>query len=281
MRMSKAAPAIAAPPDDLLPPPLPDASAHWALFLDVDGTLVDFADDPLSIHAGASLLALLHGLHRKLDGALALVSGRELKELDRLFDEPHWAAAGLHGLQLRHADGDCRDFQVPPAQRARMRSAVRQLAARFDGVQLEDKHAAIALHCRRNPQQLPALQDAARAVLAELSGYELQPGNLVLEFKPTGMDKGQAIAELMQRAPFADRRPVYLGDDLTDEHAFDAVNHRHGLSVRVGSRQPTLAGFTLPDPAAAKAWLTRVLHALPHGATDDVPSTAGNPERQP
>jgi trehalose 6-phosphate phosphatase len=265
--MSTATPAIAyAPHDPLPPPPLPDASARWAIFLDVDGTLLDFADDPLAVRPDAALLELLHALHRRLDGALALVSGRELTDVDRLFDSAHWAAAGLHGLQLRHADGERRDFAVAPAQQARMRDVAHTLAARFDGVQLEDKHAAIALHCRRAPAQLPALHEAAIAVMTHLPGYELQPGNLVLEFKPTGMDKGCAVLELLQHAPFVDRRPVYLGDDLTDEHAFASINSRHGLSVRIGTREPSLADFTLPGPAAAEAWLSRVLDALTHGA---------------
>jgi trehalose 6-phosphate phosphatase len=266
--------------DPLPPPPLPDAGMRWAIFLDVDGTLLDFADDPLAVRPHAALLGLLHALHRKLDGALALVSGRELADLDRLFAAPHWAAAGLHGLQLRHADGSRRDFAVAPAQQAHMHDAAHTLAARFDGVQLEDKQAAIALHCRRAPAQLPALHEAAIAVMRHLPGYELQPGNLVLEFKPVGMDKGRAVLELLQRAPFAGRRPVYLGDDLTDEHAFASINTRDGLSVRIGMREPSQATFTLPGPAAAEAWLTRVLHALTHGVPIHATCPEGDPARQ-
>ena len=278
--MSTATPATAHERRELPPPPLPDVNARWAVFLDVDGTLLDFVDDPLAVRPGASLLTLLHALHPVLDGALALVSGRRLADLDRLFAAPHWAGAGLHGLQLRHADGSCRDFAVAPAQQTRMRNAARRLATRFDGVQVEDKQAAIALHCRRAPAQLPALREAAAALIEQLPGYELQPGNLVLEFKPAGMDKGHAVLELLQHAPFAGRRPVYLGDDLTDEHAFASINRRHGLSVRIGMREPSQAAFTLPDPAAAEAWLTRVLHALTHGVPTHVPGSEGDPARQ-
>jgi trehalose 6-phosphate phosphatase len=137
------------------------------------------------------------------------------------------------------------------------------------------------LHCRRAPAQLPALHEAAVALMTQLPGYELQPGNLVLEFKPSGMDKGRAVLELLQRAPFAGRLPVYLGDDLTDEHAFASVNARHGLSVRVGAREPSMATFTLADPVAAEAWLTRVLDALTHGASIHVRTPEGDPTRQP
>lgn len=280
--MSTVMPATGSTPRTLLPPPpLPDSDARWAIFLDVDGTLLDFADDPLAVEVGASLLTLLHALHHELDGALALVSGRELDQLDRLFGYPHWAAAGLHGLQLRHADGNGRDFGVAAAQQAQMRRATQALAARFDGVQLEDKHTAIALHCRRAPEQLPALCEAAAALLPQLPGYELQPGNLVLEFKPAGMDKGHAVRELMAQPPFHGRRPIYLGDDLTDEHAFASINRKHGLSVRIGTREPTLARFTLPDPAATEIWLTRVLDALIHGVPTHARLSEGDPQRQP
>lgn len=260
---------------------MPDAGARWAIFLDVDGTLLDFADDPSAVEVGSSLLSLLHALHRSLDGALALVSGRELEQLDRLFGHPQWPAAGLHGLQLRRADGSHRDFRVAAGQQTQMRLAAQALAARFIDVQLEDKQSAIALHCRRAPEQMPALHQAALALLPQLPGYELQPGNLVLEFKPAGMDKGHAVHELMAQAPFHGRQPVYLGDDLTDEHAFAQVNREHGLSVRIGTREPTQAEFTLPGPAATEAWLTRVLDALTHGVSTHARLSDGDPQRQP
>lgn len=246
-------------------PPLPAPMARWALFLDVDGSLLDLADDPCPVKVGASLLSVLHALHHALDGALALVSSHELDDLDRVFGRTRWAAAGLHGLQLRHADGSFRRLDMPATQQAHMHDATRALAARFDGVQLEDKRAAVALHCRRNPAQLSDLHDAALALLPQLPGYELQPGNQVLEFRPKGMDKGRAMIELLGRGPFVGRTPVYLGDDLTDEQAFASTNRRRGLSVSVGAREPTLAYFALPDPVAAEAWLTRVLDALTQG----------------
>jgi len=270
----------AAPSAALPPPPLPAVDARWALCLDVDGTLLDFLDDPLAVRAEEPLRALLHALHRRLDGALALVSGRGLDDLDRIFGAPHWPAAGLHGLQLRHADGHRREITTTPAQQAHLCAMAQQLAARFAGVTWEDKYTGVALHCRRAPAQFAPLQAAARALLPQLPGYELQPGNLVLEFKPAGMDKGKALHELLDTAPFAGRLPVYLGDDLTDEHAFAGINQRQGLSVRVGAREPTVARFTLPGPAAAEAWLVRVLDALTHGAPihDPIP---GGQQRQP
>jgi trehalose 6-phosphate phosphatase len=264
-----------------LPPPLPAADARWALFLDVDGTLLDFVDDPLAVRADAALRELLHALHRALDGAMALVSGRGVADLDRIFGASHWAAAGLHGLQLRRADGSVREIATSPAQQAQLCRAAQALAARFDGVTWEDKHHGIALHCRRAPAQFASLQAAAIALLPQLPGYELQPGNLVLEFKPEGMDKGKALLELLDSEPFSGRLPIYLGDDLTDEHAFASINQCHGISVRVGNREPTHARFTLSGPAATQAWLDRVLDALMQGIPTHAPIPGGHHARQP
>ena len=244
-------------------PPLPvTAGRPWALLLDVDGTLLEFADDPAAVCVDPALHALLRALHRALGGALALVSGRQLADIDRLFGEPDWVAVGLHGLQQRDADGAVHAQAINPAQRSRLQRAVRELAARHPAVRVEDKGAAIALHCRQMPALWPTLQAACLALLPTLPGYELQPGNLVLEFKPVGSDKGQAVRDLLATPWGAGRMPVYLGDDLTDEHAFAVVNASAGLSVRVGMRTPTLAHFTLPGPSAAHAWLQRVLATL-------------------
>ena len=269
-------------PHSALPaPPLPAASTRWALFLDVDGTLIGFNDDPQAVQISASLLARLHALHQALDGALALVSGRDVDNLDRLFGHPRWAMAGLHGLQLRRADGSFRRLTVSDEDRQQMHKAATALAARFDGVQLEDKQIAVALHCRRAPQQFESLYEAAAALIDDLPGYELQPGNLVIEFKPAGMDKGRAVAELFASAPFAGRLPVYLGDDLTDEHALASIRKKNGIGVLIGPPRETHASFSLPGPAAVEAWLARVLDALPQGTSPNDDQPAERPARQP
>jgi trehalose 6-phosphate phosphatase len=278
--MSMPSPANTATNVSLPAPPLPPAGADWALLLDVDGTLLDFVDDPDAIRVDAALLTLLDALHAATAGALALVSGRRLDDLDRLFRRPHWAAIGLHGLELRSATGELRRQAVSPLQQARMQREARALAARFAGVRLEDKQQAIALHFRQSPAQLQQVHEAAVKLAATLPGYELQAGHRVLEFKPGGMDKGRAVRELLQHDPFAGRLPVYLGDDLTDEHAFDAVNRAHGLSIRVGDRQPSAARFTLPGTTATVAWLARALDALTQGALAHVRPTDRETTRQ-
>ncbi|MGA0586118.1 trehalose-phosphatase [Dyella sp. KRB-257] len=263
-------------PSDLPAPPLPAPGARWALFLDVDGTLLDFHDDPAAVAVPPARLALLHDLHALLDGALALVSGRALADLDRLFGPP-WAMAGLHGLQLRHADGCRREHRLDSSAHAQLKQRAEALLGTLGGIDLEDKGIAIALHCRRAPERFEAMRAAANALADAMPGYELQAGNLVMEIKPAGMDKGRAVRELLRRPPFAGRQPVYIGDDLTDEHAFDTVARAGGCGIRVGYRRPTAAQFTLSSPAAVQHWLFRVQRALMQGASPHDTRAHGDP----
>ncbi|WP_266168447.1 trehalose-phosphatase [Dyella subtropica] len=247
-------------------PPLPGTEDRWALFLDVDGTLLEFADRPDEVRVEPSLYALLAELYAVLDGALALVSGRSMNSLDALFGTPPWAMAGLHGLQLRHANGEQRETRVSASRRTLVLHTAETLARAFPGVLVENKDLTVALHTRGVPDQFDALKAAVKHLLPELHGYELQVGSQVLELKPVGMDKGKALAELLERAPFAGRLPVYLGDDLTDEYGFAATNLENGISVRVGEgREPSLAQYSLPGPSSAQAWLFRVLNVLKQG----------------
>ena len=257
-------------------PPLPGTDDRWALFLDVDGTLLEFADRPDDVRVEPELYALLAELYAHLDGALALVSGRSLSGLDALFGAPPWAMAGLHGLQLRHADGERRETRISASRRTLVLHAAEAIAREHPGVLVENKDLAVALHCRAAPAAYEALREAVDALLPGLPGYELQAGNLVLELKPAGMDKGKAVTELLERAPFAGRLPVYLGDDLTDEHGFAATNLENGISVRVGEREPTLAQYTLPGPSSAQAWLQRVLNVLKQGVEPYAHALGGN-----
>ncbi|MHA6205317.1 trehalose-phosphatase [Dyella soli] len=246
------------------------------MFLDVDGTLLDFASRPEQVCVDSRLRELLDDLHATLDGALALVSGRSLDDLDDLFGHPPWAMAGLHGLELRGADGGYRGVHIGEARRSLVRDIASTIAAGLPGVLLEDKGIAVALHCRTSPEQFDALRESVHALLPQLAGYEMQQGHYVIELKPEGMDKGKAVADLLGRWPFSGRLPVYVGDDLTDELGFATANLERGLSVRIGSREPSLARFSLPAPAATRAWLFRVLHALKHGALSHADSLGGS-----
>ncbi|NID17147.1 trehalose-phosphatase [Luteibacter yeojuensis] len=237
-----------------------------ALFLDADGTLLAFADDPDGVVVPDGMLDTLDAIHDVLGGALALVSGRAIASLDGIFGRPGWAAAGQHGLERRDAEGRTTTVPVDAGELARLRTMVHGVADRLPGVRVEDKSWSVALHCREHPEHSPELERIAPAIAARFDGFELQPGSYVYEFKPRGMDKGVAVAAFLDNEPFMGRHPVYLGDDLTDEHAFAMVNERGGASVRVGARTPSSAVFTLSSPADVHAWLDSVKTALTQGA---------------
>ncbi|MFC3551588.1 trehalose-phosphatase [Lysobacter cavernae] len=238
-------------------PPPPAFSPDWALFLDVDGTLLDFADLPDEVHAAPALIATLDALRDQLDGALALVSGRTLAQLDALFAPLLLPAAGLHGLELRdngHAIAHARPVALDDVL-----TAARALAAKYPGALVEDKGTTLALHWRGAPAAEEPLHEFATSALIELPGYHLQPGNRVLELRPDGAHKGEAVLALLATPPFHGRRPVFVGDDLTDEHGFAAVDCHGGFGVLVGARSPSAARYGLHDPAAVREWLEQAV----------------------
>jgi len=237
-----------------LPPP-PPLSDRWALFLDVDGTLVEFADHPERVVVPAHLVRRLETLAVALDGALALVSGRRIEMLDRLLDPLRLPAAGMHGLQRRPAGGELPPDVEPPGALRDIKAHARELLARYPQALLEDKGEAIGLHWRAMPEAAADLQAFAIQALTRLPGYHLQPGDHLVELRPQRADKGDAIAAFLDEPPFAGRVPVFVGDDLTDEHGFEVVDARGGLAILVGDRVGSIARHRLPDIAAVHAWL--------------------------
>lgn len=239
-----------------LPPP-PTPESDWALFLDVDGSLLDFAPTPDAVHVPDNLVDALTCLHESLSGALALVSGRSLEQLDALFSPLRLPGAGLHGLELRDTPDATLEHMPPPAELIAMREQAAAIAARHPGALVEDKGPTLALHWRASGAAGAASEFAALAerALVALPHYRLQPGNHVLELRPDGFDKGGAIRHLLETGAFRGRTPVFIGDDLTDEHGFEAVNALGGLSVLVGTRTPTGARFRIDNPTALRAWL--------------------------
>lgn len=237
-----------------LPPP-PPLSGQWALFLDVDGTLVAFADHPERISLAPRVIDRLAALAAALDGALALVSGRRIETLDALFAPHRFAAAGLHGLQRRRAGEDIPPPEPPPVALQAVKMQARTLLNRYPDALLEDKGEAMALHWRMVPEAAADLQAFAIQALTRLPGYHLQPGDHVVELRPAHGDKGAAIDAFLDEAPFRGRRPVFIGDDLTDEHGFEIVNARGGVSVLVGDRTGSAAGHRLAGIDQVYAWL--------------------------
>ena len=238
------------------PGPLPP---DCALFLDVDGALLEFADAPDGVVVPEGLVARLAALAVQRDGALALVSGRDVATLDKLFAPLALACAGLHGLQRRHGGGahaaSVVDTIDAPARMDEIRAAAREVVAKYPGTLIEEKGPAIAFHWRADPLAAADFEGLAAMAAMELPGYHLQHGNHVVELRPAGADKGSAIEAFMREAPFAGRVPVFAGDDLTDEHGFEVVNRLGGSSVLVGAREPSQARCGLADPAAVRAWL--------------------------
>jgi trehalose 6-phosphate phosphatase len=240
---------------------LPPFEPGWALFLDVDGTLLDIAERPDQVDAHAGDRALVEGLQRAAGGALALISGRSLAQLDLMFSPLKLPAAGQHGYERRDVHGRRHRHRFPVETLAPAREELRAFASRHPGLVLEDKGASLALHYRLAPQLEGAALEALRAAAAPLGGaVHTQGGKMVWELKPAGADKGIAVEEFMREAPFAGRRPVFLGDDITDENGFRVVNRLEGHSIKVGAGE-TAARWHLPNPGAARAWLRQWLDA--------------------
>ncbi|MGE0486230.1 MAG: trehalose-phosphatase [Gammaproteobacteria bacterium] len=233
-----------------------------ALFLDLDGTLIEFGDTPLAVNVSPTLLDLLERLAAACAGALAVVTGRNLATLDRLLAPLVLPVAGLHGLERRDAHG--RVYPPPSGLRALLEPPGARLhgfAAREPGLLVEDKGAALALHYRAAPSAAARVLEFAAILAAELPPeLVVQRGHEVIEVRAAGADKGTAITAFMAEAPFAGRRAVFIGDDRTDEHGFEVINARGGTSIKVGAGD-TLAKARLADPAAVRAWLARALGA--------------------
>ena len=237
------------------------------MFLDVDGTLLDFATRPDGVSLPAGALDTIGRLSDRLQGALALVSGRPLVQLDALFAPLQLPAAGLHGQQLRRTIRGA-DTHTDPAHAGlattthdadrallRLKHEALALAARHPGILVEDKGSTLALHWRTAPDAADALRTLAQSHLTSLPDYRLQPGDHVVELVPADIDKGRAVQALMAAPAFQGRTPVFVGDDFTDEFGFDAAHALGGWSVLVGDRSGSGAHHHLADPAAVHAWL--------------------------
>jgi trehalose 6-phosphate phosphatase len=234
---------------------MPPFEPRCAFFLDLDGTLVDIADTPEAVDPGPAEIDLLKRLAAATGGALAVISGRSLARIDELLAPLVLPAAGQHGAERRDAKGKRHRHRFPAEVLQRAAVPVREFAARNEGLVFEDKGASVALHYRLAPELAAAAEAVVRAAAEAARGAaEVQVGKMVFELKPAGVDKGRAIEEFMQDAPFAGRVPVFLGDDVTDEFGFRVVNRIEGHSIKVGPG-PTDARYRVGNPAGAKAWL--------------------------
>jgi trehalose 6-phosphate phosphatase len=230
--------------------------ADIALFLDVDGTLLEIAATPAAVRVPAALRNTLQLAAKREDGALALVSGRTIAELDLLFAPLLLPGAGLHGAEMRDPAGNL----TRPGTDSRLldpaRELLGELVAHYKGLLLEDKGSAVAIHFRQAPQHERAAMEVMGGLAEQLRDkFVLRDGKCVLELTPRGFSKRGAIEAFMRLPPFAGRTPVFIGDDVTDEDGFEAVNALGGYSVRVGDLAATAAKFRFSSVSTVIAWL--------------------------
>lgn len=240
-------------------PPLPAPDASWALFIDVDGTLTEFAPHPDLVVVPPCLIASLRTLAEGLGGALAIVSGRPVAQIDALFAPLRLACGGLHGLERRTSATAPVECVPVPAWHGDVRTALDGFAEAHTGAWVEDKGITLALHYRTAPGvEADARGLADRIGARGIPGLDILRGKMIVEFRPDSAHKGTVISDFMELAPFAGRTPVFLGDDVTDEDGFVAVKARQGIAIRVGDGAETEADWRLETVSDSHAWLAEV-----------------------
>jgi trehalose 6-phosphate phosphatase len=238
---------------------LPDLRnpAEYALFLDFDGTLVAIAERPDDVRLDPETRDALADLNGVLAGALAIVTGREIEVIDRFLAPLRLSIAGVHGLMRRDARG--RTFTSPfdADLPAAIERAVSPLLQKYPGLLVERKFGAVALHYRDHPELEQVSLDALESAICDLRETEIKRGKMVVELKAIGGNKGAAVADFLKEEPFAGRRAVFAGDDVTDEDAFVLVNARDGISIKVGPGA-TNAAYRSSGTAEFLDWLRRL-----------------------
>jgi trehalose 6-phosphate phosphatase len=248
-------------------PPL--SITHTALFLDFDGTLADLAPQPDAVRVTPELTQVLQRLAQRLGGALAVVSGRRLVDLDHFLAPLKLPVAAEHGALQRLASG--RLSETRPPDLAEATAVADGLVTQYPGLLRERKTSSVALHYRQRPELAQLCWVAMAQVCERTPGTELMRGKCVVELKPLGVDKGLAMASFMKEPPFASRLPWFAGDDLTDEAGFVWAQRTGGVAVKVGEGA-TVAQHHCPSPAALRLWLAQTVadwswHEAPLPAT--------------
>lgn len=231
-----------------------------ALLLDIDGTLLELAPTPRDVVVPPKLGAMLQNLYERTSGALALVSGRSLTDIDVIFAPLQFPAVGGHGAEMRlSADNEAVASRAPPMDND-LKRRFTAIAALSPGILLEDKGYSIALHYRLAPQFERTIYEAVSAIRADLphAPFEVLPGKSVCEIKPLGFTKATGVRELMMHEPFAGRTPLFIGDDVTDESVFEIMPSFKGVSFSVGRRAHGVNGH-FNKPKDVRAWLAHLI----------------------
>lgn len=236
---------------------VPDCD-RLALFLDVDGTLVNIAERPDDVWMPSGLVDLLRSLERRLDGAIALVSGRAIDDLDQLFDPLRLRAAGVHGAETRVVPGGAIQRSAEDELSPQLLSDLETSLLDFPGVTIENKRRAYAVHYRAVPDVGPRLGAVVRRFADTRSGLVVLPGHCIFELKHPSHTKGTAISAFMRSRPFAGRRPLFIGDDITDMAGFEAVRGLGGTTYSVAREMPGVDGW-FESPADVREWLERIV----------------------
>ena len=229
---------------DTLPP-----FRRAAVLLDMDGTLIDLAPTPDSVVVPAGLPEALRTLRTALGGALAIVTGRPIDTVDRLFGDAPGAVAGEHGGAIRHAPAGVLERPNLPSPPESWLQAAEALVLSFPGSLLERKARGFALHYRQAQEARQPFHAALMSLLDSAPGFQLHPAHMLWEVRPVGADKGGAVAALMQRPPFAGRLPIFIGDDVTDEDGMREARKLGGAGYRVDA--------VFRDPHGVRTWLHR------------------------
>jgi trehalose 6-phosphate phosphatase len=236
---------------------LPEPQASWAYFFDIDGTLADIELAPEDVRIAAEVRKTIDWLYDITGGAVALVSGRSIADIDRQYPRSRMPLSGQHGVESRDANGVYHTNVVDTRLLDPARAMLSKAVARHEGLILEDKGFSLALHYRQRPQLAAYCHRLMRAAQAELgNGFAVQRGKRVVEVKPAFADKGTAMRQLMTLSLFENRMPVFVGDDVTDENGFAAANELGGSSVKIGQGK-TIAKWRLRNITELMTWLHR------------------------
>jgi trehalose 6-phosphate phosphatase len=242
---------------DIAAPPLVSDLSQCAILLDIDGTILDIAPSPPQVWVPTGLRRTLSRLADLTGGAVALVSGRSINDIDLIFSPLQLPTIGVHGAEMRaNADGDVQG-RVAPLSRA-LKRKLATVAELGPGILVEDKGYSLALHYRLAPDKGPVVLAAIRKICAAVpeEAVEVLPGKLVVDIKPAGINKGDAVCALMQHAPFVGRRPIFIGDDTTDLPVFDIIPRFGGQAYSVGGIAADVDGH-FATPEAVRDWLAQ------------------------